>query len=311
MNELQIVIATAAAGVLAWIVFVNVREYRATKKLIAEQPQAKEPVFTSAQPERRPDADPPSEFADAVAILKWSTPISVIRVQQQIRGWRRVGTKPLVVGWVSADQLLAEPIGLEVSELRIGVLLATRSGPLHAMEYSEWRNSLDQIAQALGATLEVPPMTVVLARAKELDQRCAAVDAQLSMCIATDRVLSLAEIQSAASQAGLQAKSESRFVAVDQQQQQRYSVFPGDNGSSLVLLLDVPRTTDPTEAMRDMRKTAMRLAEILSGQLADEQGRPLNNDSLDVIENQVAQRADALTAMGVVPGSVLALRLFL
>jgi len=310
MTELQIAIAAAAASVIVWILYVNLRERAALKKAAAEQSQSAEPIFTAAQAER-PDADLPSEFSEAIAVLTWPSPISVIRVQQQIRGWRRVGSKPLSIGWVSADSVLTEPVGLELSELRVGILLATRSGALHAMEYSEWRDTLDQIATALGAGLEVPSMTVVLARAKELDQKCAAVDAQLSLCVTTDRVLSVGDMQSAALALGLQPKGESRFVFLDEQQQTRFSVFPGDRGNSMVLLLDVPRSPQPTESFKEMTQTAHQLAQSLNGRLTDEAGRELTTTDLDMIAAQVAQRAEQLLELGITPGSRLALRLFL
>lgn len=259
-----------------------------------------------------------SEFADAIAVLRWDQPPPAERVWSQVRGWRRVGSKPMHLGWAGqpltdggAPMLFAEPDGPQVAALYVGVLMATRAGPLNAMEYSEWKNLLDQLARVTGARLEMPTMTDALARARELDQRCAAVDAQLSLCVTAKQVLSPAAIAAAAQAAALSATGESRFVANDAQHRALFSVFPGDGGNRLVLLLDVPRAAEPVQAFRHMSEAARVMARALSAEVTDEAGKIIAAESLTVIERQIQSRADQLLAMGVEPGSPLALRLFL
>ena len=93
--------------------------------------------------------------------------------------------------------------------------------------------------------------------------------------------------------------------------QQRFAVFPGDRGMSLVLLLDVPRTQSPQLAFQEMCQTAQTLAAVLSGKVTDEAGRPLQPADLERIEEQIGQRAAQLSDMGIEPGSPIAQRLFL
>jgi hypothetical protein len=313
MTDVQWAVLAAAAVALTWVITVNLRERKRAQKATPARSSSltQEPPMTKVLPSQ-PDAPLPTELVDAIATLRWPTPISVYRVLQQIRGWRRVGTKPLAFGWLTAGELVTEPQGETVGELHVGLLLATRSGPVHAMEFSEWQNTLNQIAAALGAQLEVPPMTVVLARARTLDQQCAAVDAQLSLCVSVDEVLTVPSIQSAADQLGLEPRGESRFVALDAVTgQPRFSVFPGDTGTTLVFLLDVPRTESPSEAFQEMQQAATGLAQALSGRLTDEAGRELSAQDLQMIEAQVLERAEKLLALGFAPGSVITQRLFL
>ncbi len=312
MTDVQWAVLAAAAIALVWVIMVNLRERKRAEKVLPERvPNTQEPQISKALPAQS-DASLPTELADAIATMRWMTPISVYRVSQQIRGWRRVGTKPLAFGWLTAGALVSEPQGETVDELHVGLLLATRSGPVHAMEFSEWQNTLGQISGALGAQLEVPPMTVVLARARALDQQCAAVDAQLSLCVSVDEVLTVPGIQSAAEYLGLEPRGESRFVALDAiTGQPRFTVFPGDTGTTLIFLLDVPRTEAPVLAFQDMRQMAGSLAEFLSGRITDEAGRVLSAEDLQMIEEQVSERSEKLQALGFAPGSVIAQRLFL
>jgi hypothetical protein len=312
MTDVQWAVFAAAAVALVWVIMVNLRERkRAEKAIPVRAPNTQEPQITKVLPAQS-DAPLPTELVDAIATMRWVTPISVYRVLQQIRGWRRVGTKPLAFGWLTAGELVTEPQGETVDELHVGLLLATRSGPVHAMEFSEWQNTLGQISGALGAQLEVPPMTVVLARARALDQQCAAVDAQLSLCVSVDEVLTVPGIQSAAEHLGLEPRGESRFVALDATTgQPRFTVFPGDTGTTLIFLLDVPRTEAPVLAFQDMRQAADSLAQFLSGRITDEAGRALSAEDLQMIEEQVSERSEKLQALGFAPGSVIAQRLFL
>lgn len=312
MTDLQIAVSASAVIALLWVLGVNLRERaRVKQRLSAQAPPADEPMFAGQQ-ERVLAPTLPSAIAEAIAELRWQTPIPAARVQQELRGWRHVGTKPLAFAWTSqgGDTPQAEPSGERIDALQVGVLLATRSGPLHAMEYSEWQDVLSRVARQLGAQLEVPSMTDVLARARQLDQQCASADAQLTLVVSCPQVLSTAAIASAAQALGLEPRGESRF-AMGPLHHQRFSVFPGDSGNALVLMLDLPRTANPTEAFHDMTQAADTLATLLSAQVTDESGRVLTQDDLARIADQVAQREQRLLALGITPGSPVAQRLFL
>lgn len=314
MTDLQIAISVAAVIAVTLVLVFNVREWSKAKKRIAQQQvvvAADEPVL---QPlvERLIEPVLPSLISESIAELTWQSPCAFSRIQQEIRGWRRVGSKPLAFGWriAGSDEMQAEPASHEITGLSVGILLATRQGPLNAMEYSEWQEALTKLANSLGAQVAIPSMTETLAKARALDQQCAAVDAQLTIAVTTTGVLSAASITSAAQAAGLESRGELRF-GMGPLHQQRFAVFPGDRGMSLVLLLDVPRTVAPQLAFQEMCQTAHTIAAVLSGAVTDEAGRPLQPADLGRIEEQIGHRAVQLSDMGIEPGSPIAQRLFL
>lgn len=312
MTDLQWTVVAGAAIVLLGVIVANLREWRQAKKLLrTAAPVTDEPIF-SVPAERVLDATLPSEISEAIAVLEWQLPISLQRVQQELRGWRHVASKPLSFGWIARASSLpaAQPEASEVVALQVGILLATRSGPLHAMEYSEWQEQLGRIAGALGARLTIPSMSDVLSRARIVDQQCAEVDAQLTLSVTSHQILSASAISAAAHSAGLESRGEARF-AKGPLHHQRFSVFPGDTGSSLTLLLDVPRTTAPMAAFQEMVFTAQTLATVLQAELTDERGRPLAQQDLDQIAAQVSAREQQLISLGITPGSIVAQRLFL
>ncbi|NBO81431.1 MAG: hypothetical protein EBU75_01040 [Betaproteobacteria bacterium] len=290
MTEMQWTVVAGATIVLLGVLVANFRDWsRAKKRIIQPAAAADEPRLTLAS-ERVIEGALPSTISEAIAILEWQMPASVGKLQQELRGWRHVGSKPLAFGWVSrpGEPAQIQPQTPEVFALQVGLLLATRSGPLHAMEYSEWQEQLGRIAGALGARLTVPSMSDVLSQARQLDQRCAEVDAQLTLAVTSAEILSAAKIASAASAAGLESR-----------------------GASLILLLDVPRTSAPSDAFREMIATAEVLASVLEAQVTDEAGHRLSAQNFEGIAAQVADKEQRLLAMGITPGTPVAQRLFL
>lgn len=313
MSELYVALFVAAAVVLAWVLLVNFRD-RSKARQAAEKKAA--PTFEEPAP--RAAAEPsgvselPNVVSEAIAVLTWQVPVPAGRVESEIRGMRRVGSKPLLFGWRAegTQDFTAEPGADRIEALQLGVLLATRSGPLHAMEYTEFHELVTKLSSSLGAQCSMPEMAEVLAKARALDQQCAAVDAQLSLVIQASQVLSAQAIAAAAQSLGLEQRGESRF-AMGPIYQQRFSVFPGDSGNSLVLLLDVPRTAQPRMAFEEMAQAGQAMSLALSAELVDESGRRLEQKDFEIISEQVSAKEQQLREIGIEPGSPIALRLFL
>jgi hypothetical protein len=88
--------------------------------------------------------------------------------------------------------------------LQAGVLLASRSGPLNEIEYSEFVQKVQALADAVGATPDAPDMLEVVARARELDALASPLDAQLSIRLRANGVAwSVAYVQQVAHKLGL------------------------------------------------------------------------------------------------------------
>lgn len=254
----------------------------------------------------------PSAIAESIAELSWPAPVAPAPVLQALRGWRHVGTKPLSFGWrvPGREDPVVDPGESHIAGLSVGILLATRSGPLHALEYTDWSEAMRRLAMDVGANLSIAPMQEVLTRARELDRSCADVDGQLAIALSSDAGISPLAMDEAAASLGLESRGESRY-AKGSLHHQRFSLFPGDGGMGFTLLLDVPRTARPVEAFEEMLAAGRALAEALCVDLTDDTGRLLLAEDIAVIREQLSRQEARILALGITPGSMLAQRLFL
>src|SRR3546814_14253036 len=67
--------------------------------------------------------------------------------------------------------------------MQLAVLLANRSGPLTDIEWSQLWGMAQDLAERFDGSIEAPEQDEVIQRAKELDQQCAALDAQVGLIV--------------------------------------------------------------------------------------------------------------------------------
>jgi hypothetical protein len=128
-----------------------------------------------ANPPRRPRCAPrrcaPARLdalIDALVPLALESPVSGELVLSHLPPSRRAGTKPFLIEGLNAATGQWEPpvAGQRYGELQAGVQLASRSGALNEIEYSEFVQKVQAFADAVGAMPDFPDMLdVVGARA--------------------------------------------------------------------------------------------------------------------------------------------------
>jgi hypothetical protein len=178
------------------------------------------------------------------------------------------------------------------------------------MEYSEFVNGLQSLADSLGGLVEPPDMMQVLERARELDARCAALDAQIGVNVEVAEALSPADLNGIAQSADVIERGNNRYARLGDQGEVVFSVALGDTPNRLTFLLDVPRVAPEREPLREMVACAWHCAQMLQGRMVDDTGRALTDAVFTRIEAQLAARYGALESAGFRAGSPVALRLF-
>jgi ZipA, C-terminal FtsZ-binding domain len=224
---------------------------------------------------------------------------------------RRAGGKPIAFdGLLSTGQwVILQPGELYVA-LRAGLLLANRHGPLNAMEFSDFGNFAQDLSKQLDCEVALADMPRILSRARDVDRRCAELDAQLGISIQTSSVTSPATLSAVAVEQGLVERGGGRFAKIDENGGTLFTLSFGEQGDKLAMLLDVPRANAHHRPWQQMLQCAELLAQRLDGQLVDDTGKPLPAGVWGQIEEQLRQRYWALDAAGIEPGSARALRLF-
>ncbi|NCW01015.1 MAG: hypothetical protein EBW20_04100 [Betaproteobacteria bacterium] len=240
------------------------------------------------------------------------------RLLQAFQGLRRVGTKPLLL----EAQVLSDPQqtwvavvpGLRFVRLRMGLLLANRSGALKPTEYSDFLSALQSVRDLLQAswTDGAAPLSMheVLERARRVDSACAALDAQVVINLALGEPLSTAVFSRMGMSLGLIDRGNTRQSMLTAQGLEIFSMILGPKPDWITFMLDVPRAPMEETPWQKMMDCAAAAVGRFGGQLLDDNGQVLEVHQLADIGRQVLDRQQQLINAGYAPGSPLALRLF-
>jgi len=272
-------------------------------------------------------------LADCIVELELLSVQPGERLLTLTRSLRRVGSKPLCVEGLPAAQASpnAEPaphsasagpgakdgahwqalVGSEhYRAVRLGVLLANRSGALNAMEFSEFVGAVQALADQLSVLADTPDMGAVLSRARELDEVCANLDAQIGVAIDCPEPLGVSDLARLATVCRCVERGNNRHARLGPSGEVVFSLALADAPNRLQLLLDVPRAPRALDPWQQMIECARICAQQLGGNLVDDAGRPLPDAQLSRIGEQLQMRYVSLEDAGFPAGSALALRLF-
>ncbi|MCL4746700.1 MAG: hypothetical protein KJZ83_15010 [Burkholderiaceae bacterium] len=258
-----------------------------------------------------PVLDPRSD-----CIVEFDLPVAVAgaRLLHLTRDLRRAGSKPVMVETRrrggDPHRWSAPAPDESCDVVRVGVLLANRHGPLNAMEYTEFVNGLQYLAEQLSVLADTPDMMAVLDRARDLDDRCASLDAQLGLGVEAPEPLGIADLARLAALTHCVERGNNRYARLGPAGEVLFSLALADAPNRLQLLLDVPRAPAECDPWREMSECATACARELGGVLVDDSGKPLPQAQIERIGQQIAQRQESLDAAGFAAGSALALRLF-
>ena len=209
--------------------------------------------------------------------------------------------------------------------LQAGVQLASRSGPLNEIEYSEFVQKVEAFAEAVHARADAPDMLDVVARARELDAMAGPLDAQLSIGLRSNGVAwSASYVQQIAARAGfvpgvlpgrwvLPAADEGEppllVLSFDPQ-----AALADDPQQAAVrectLSLDVPQTPESAEPFPALHRMATQLADDLDATAVDDLGEPITLHAFQAIGEELERLYRGLEALDLAAGTPAARRLF-
>ncbi len=346
MSTLQIGLAIAGGVVLAAVVAHGAWSTRRNAPRQAQpepaghpqgSPQREPSLDADAQDDTQPMTLPPvarrsvmDSLIDVIATIALDGPTQVVSGEAAIAAMpatRRAGTKPFAIEGYNLSTLNWEvPVaGQRYGGFQAGVQLASRSGALNEIEYSEYVVKTQAFADAINATPEFPEMLEEVARARELDQFASAHDAQLGFTIrARNASWSPGYVQQNAARLGfvagvipgrmvLPASAEglAPVLVLGFDSQAALAEDPAQSAiRDIALHLDVAqvdRSEQPFDRMRDM---AASLAQTMDGVVTDDNGQTLTAETMDVIGAELQGLYDTLEQHDLAAGSVLARRLF-
>jgi hypothetical protein len=248
---------------------------------------------------------------DAIVELEPAGPVAGDRLVTVAGTARRAGSKPLTVEADAGDGRWRSPrSGRTYVRVRVGVLLANRTGALNAMEFSEFTTAVQALARHIGAQPALPEMQPLLEHARALDDACMDLDAQIGLNIETPGALSPAELASLAHHLELVERGNNRFARLGEAGEVLFSLALGERANLLTLLLDVPRAPERQQPWPQMLDCARECAAATAGRLVDDADRPLTEPAAGAVLRQLAMRYRSLEEAGLAAGSPAALRVF-
>ena len=264
---------------------------------------------------------------DSIVTLTLEAPVGGAFVLSHLPATRRAGSKPFLIEGLNSETGAweAPDSSQRYGELQAGVQLANRTGGLNEIEYSEFVQTLQAFADAIGAIADFPDMLEVVASARELDHFASERDAQLAV--------------------HLKARSVAWSVGYIQQHAGRHGFVPGvvpgrlvlpagEEGSPPVLTLtfdsqaafaddpnlaavrdvtlsfDVPQTDPAVQPFIAWQAAAQALSLGMDASIVDDNGRPLSPEGFTAIGAELERLYKALAERDMAAGSAAARRLF-
>jgi hypothetical protein len=267
---------------------------------------------------------------DALVPLALESPVSGEHVIQHLPPSRRAGSKPFYIEGleVESGQWEAPAPDRRYGELQAGVQLASRSGALNQIEYSEFVQKVQAFAEAVGASPDVPDMREVVQRARELDGHASPLDVQLTVTLRANGVAwSVAYLQQVGQRLGfvpgalpgrlvLPAAEDGAppvlVLGFDAQAALAEASEDPQAGAlrQCTLTLDVPQTPAAAEPFPAWHRAATRLADELDASAIDDQGQAVTLHAYAGIGQELQGLYARLDELDLAAGSPAARRLF-
>lgn len=270
------------------------------------------PEGSQVMPEPIPALSDAESWVDAIATLRFYEPRSAGSIRETLNqmGLERFERVEFYTAdaWHRADALPADTL---VSNLRCRLQLASRRGPVSPEMIHGWMRSLESLAQMLSAGLSVESESKLVERAANLDAFCVRVDTLISLNLRPrgDAPLALSRLSSDADTLGLCGAYPS-FAKLAKDGAVDFQVQADTNSGLVSLVLDFPHVNRPDLVVVEMFDLARTLSVNLDADIVDDAGRPLNDEGMALLVNQVVRLSAVLQAQGFEPGSGLSRRLF-
>jgi len=272
-------------------------------------------------------ADPASDDAaevdpacEAVIDISFAQPVPGAELHGAVHAIHKAGDKPVRIfaGRENGGHRAHLREDESYVSMQLAVLLANRSGALTDIEWSHLWTQAQDLAERFEGLVEGPEQAQVLARAQQLDELCASLDAQVALAIRLEAALPVQDVARVVKEAGFLTHGRQLAWMAESGVPRFTLLFDGVPAADvqsagvdrLDLLLDVPRSVPDEQAFSRMACVGRDLAARLRATLVDEQGRPVAEGADHTVDVKLFELYNNLERAGFPAGTERTIRLF-
>jgi hypothetical protein len=206
-------------------------------------------------------------------------------------------------------------------ELRVGLQLASRNGPVSEEELERFNQAIAEFAEQVHAVSQREAPATAAARARELDRFCADADIEVAINVIGQfgATFAMPRVKQLALDHGFSETGSGELVrfgpdGMPEITLRRFADAPGKANApyaqGLTFALDVPHVADGPSVLAEMTRLAEAFARALGGQVVDDNRKPLTENGIASIRRSLERVFHEMEANGIPAGSPLARRLF-
>ena len=206
-------------------------------------------------------------------------------------------------------------------ELRVGLQLADRKGPLAEDEIERFNHAIADFAAGVNAVSQREAPAAAAARARDLDRFCAEADVEVAVNVIGQygATFSIAKVKALALESGLSESAAGELVRFAPNGAPAFAIRRFDDAhakpaatyyAGLTFALDLPNVADASRVLAEMVRVAESFASTLGGQLVDDNRKPLTEPGLAIVRRSLEGIVQNMESHGIAAGSALARRLF-
>lgn len=219
--------------------------------------------------------------------------------------------------------LTREEESSEFSRVLCSLQLVDRAGAVTREALSRFQKVVADMAGSLGATVEWHGDSDTMAYAADLDRFCVDVDKLVGFhLIQGESPFTGTKLRGLAEASGMVLRSDGTFSHESENGQSQYAMVSQDGipfspdslRTALIrgvtFQLDIPHVANCTEVFNQMVLAARQMESSLGGQLVDANQKPLGEIQIEKIRQELKMIQAKMVARGIIPGSLVAQRLF-
>jgi hypothetical protein len=265
---------------------------------------------------------------DSIALILADTPITPEQYHPAIAQSAQVHTGIL---WEGLSSGLWQPVDAaddtHYRELRAGIQLASRGGAIDVGVLRAFDDMAARFAESVNGVSQRESAEVAQKRAQMLDAFCADTDIEIAVNVIgkSGVTFAITKIRGLAESSGMTALDSSEYVMKDELGHVLFTLRnmdpaqppglvgkPGGNSylTGLTFAIDVPLVPNPVRTFERMFNLTLQFADVLAGEVVDDNRKLLTANGRKVIADTIAQIASRMDGIGVAPGGTIALRLY-